>query len=174
MNLRSIVFLVVVSAIYATSAFAQTLAGAPGCGPANVKFEVTVAKASNTLPPPAAGNALVVFVQNSWDKNPEGTPLTRFGIDGAWVGAAQGDAYFSVPVAPGEHHVCSDWQAKFEKIGNPSGTAALHFTAEAGKTYFIGARYLFRSGLLGFRMLDSDEGQLLMAWSYVAASHVKK
>jgi hypothetical protein len=168
---RTIVFFLAVSGIAVVPARAQNV---PGCGPANVKFDVSLAKASDSIPAPGAGNAILVFVQNSWDKNPEGTPLTRFGIDGTWVGAAQGDAYFSVPVAPGEHHLCSNWQSKFGKIGDPRGTAALHFIAEPGKTYFVGARYLFQAGLVDFEMLDSDEAKLLMASSYSATSHLKK
>jgi hypothetical protein len=168
---RLIVLFLAVSGMVAMPAHAQ---GVAGCGPDKIKFDVMLDKVSGSVPAPSAGNALIVFVQNSWSKNAEGTPLTRFGIDGVWVGAAQGDAYFAVPVAPGEHHVCSNWQLKLEKIGDPRGTAALHFTAEAGKTYFVGARYLFQNGLVDFAILDSDEAQLLMAWSYAATSHEKK
>jgi hypothetical protein len=146
---------------------------APGCGPDKVKFEVTLAKPSDPAPAPELGKALVVFLQDSGSKYPEGTPLTQYGIDGAWVGAIQGDAYFSVSVAPGEHHLCSNWQSKLAHVGDPRATAALHFTAEAGKTYFFCTKYPVLD-LVWFDPLDSDEAHLLMATFLRATFRVKQ
>jgi len=170
MTMRASILVLSLALAAAARANAQS---APGCGPANAKFEVTIAKTSNPLPPPELGKALVVFMQDSGSKYAQGTPLTQFGIDGAWVGAAQGDAYFSVPVAPGEHHLCSNWQAKLSHVGDPRATAALHFTAEAGKTYFFGTKYIVQNGLVSFDPLDSDEAKLLMASFALATSRLK-
>jgi len=171
MVVRATVFALLLALALAAPVTAQV---APGCGPANVKFEVTITKTSNPLPAPEPGKALVVFVQDSGTKYAEGTPLTQFGIDGAWVGAAQGDAYFSVSVAPGEHHLCSNWQAKLVRVGDPRATAALHFTADAGHTYFFGTKYVVQNGLIWFDPLDNDEAKLLVASFALATSRLKK
>jgi hypothetical protein len=172
MAVRGSVFALLLALALAAPVTAQV---APGCGPAKVKFEVTLAKTSNPVPAPEPGKALVVFVQDSGTKEyAEGTPLTQFGIDGAWVGAAQGDAYFLVPVAPGEHHLCSNWQTKLMRLGDSRTTAALHFTAEAGETYFFGTKYIIQDGLVLFDPLDSDEAKLLITSFALATSHEKK
>lgn len=59
---------------------------------------------------------------------------TRWGLDGAWVGAGYRNSYFFFSVNPGDHHLCAGRQA----FSKPS--AALSFTAEAGKTYYFRTR----------------------------------
>jgi hypothetical protein len=39
-------------------------------------------------------------------------------------------------VEPGDHHLCTSVQSKFERLVR-SSTAAISFTAEAGKTYYF-------------------------------------
>jgi hypothetical protein len=56
---------------------------------------------------------------------------------------------------------------------DPRATAALHFTAEAGETYFFGTKYIIQDGLILFDPLDSDEAKLLIASFALATSHVK-
>ena len=63
-----------------------------------------------------------------------GTPPTRFGIDGTWVGANGYGSYFFFSVDPGDHYLCANVQAKTERAVK-SSAAARSFTAEAGKSY---------------------------------------
>ena len=110
------------------------------CGDDKVKFEV---KTEKDQPPPAApeaGKAQIVFVEDNAHMVAAFHYATvRFGLDGAWAGAAYGDSYFVVPVAPGEHHLCADWE------GNKRGVGTAAFTAEAGKVYYFAAK----AGLAG-------------------------
>ena len=172
MTLRSVVLLVVAATLCAMPARAQSM---PGCGPAKVKFDVVPDTAAAPVPPPDAGKASVVFIENSGDKYGHGAVTTLFGIDGNWIGAAHGESYFNVSVDPGEHHLCSYWQTRFIKLGDPVGTDALHLTAAAGKTYFFLTRFpAAPGGSVRFEPLDSDEAQLLMSTFRRVTSHVKK
>jgi len=116
-------------------AFATVLPDA--CGEDKVKFNVDRQKGQPAPGGPSSDKALVVFVEEI-DKNAPclGCAVTtRVGMDGAWVGANQGNSYFAVDVAPGEHHVCTDWQSAFGALKAKIGLTA--FTAEAGKTYYF-------------------------------------
>lgn len=75
--------------------------GAPGCGPYDVQFDVKTAENKNALPAPESGKALVVFLQDDARFGSRPRPTTRFGIDGAWVGATHSNSYFYVSVDPG-------------------------------------------------------------------------
>ncbi len=111
------------------------------CGNDAVKFDV---KTQNNQPAPAgpeAGKAQIVFIETldrTWMCLGCGTPSTRFGMDGAWVGANQGNSYFAIDVAPGEHHLCAGWQSVFGHLKQMVGLAS--FTAEAGKVYYFEAK----------------------------------
>jgi hypothetical protein len=127
------------------------------CGPKAARFTVQQAQGQ----PPAApesGKALVYFIQK------ETLPIyvTRVALDGAWVGVLQHDSYIFASVEPGEHHACVATQNR----KNP-GPELVHFTAEAGKTYY----YLVR-GIAGqygafatmlFSPADRDEALYLIA-----------
>jgi hypothetical protein len=123
-----------------------------------VKFEVKSDFDTAYAPKAEAGKALVYLIQDDRMYLVRPRPTTRWGIDGAWVGATQFDAYFAVSVAPGEHHLCAEWQ------GNDNAVSLAHFTAEAGKTYYFRATDVLvntletRSIWLG--PMDSDEGSL--------------
>ena len=106
------------------------------CGDDKVKFEVSRQKGA---PAPAAADpdkARIVFIE--WiDKSGSciGCQITtRVGLNGAWVGANQGNSYFTLDVAPGEQHVCTDWQSRFGRLKSKIGLTS--FPAEAGKTYY--------------------------------------
>ena len=107
------------------------------CGKDAVHFNVDTTKNSAPLAAPEAGRAQIVFIESleSSGMYLGGTPSTRFGIDGAWVGANKGNSYFVVSVAPGEHHLCVNWQSHVQGKNPPVGMSS--FTAEAGKTYFF-------------------------------------
>lgn len=143
--------------------------GAPGCGPANIKFDVETDRNQHTVPNPEPGKALVVFLQDDEHFGAVPRPTTRFGVDGAWVGATHKNSYFYVPINPGEHHLCASWQLR--EISNPDArpTAAAHFTAEAGKIYYFRARDVMILGSPGatgpdveLEPVDSDEAGVLL------------
>lgn len=128
------------------SAWAKDLPDA--CGDDTIHFHVTT-QSGQPLPDPVPGQARVVFIE-SVDRdfclgcNPI---TTRIAIDGAWVGADNNHSYFVADVAPGQHHVCADWQRLLDlKVHVDS------FNAEAGKTYFYLVRVTDRKeGLDGKR-----------------------
>lgn len=153
-------------------AFAQDNSlGAPGCGPSAVKLEVKTQAKPRSNPDPAAGKALIFFLQDDVKFGSRPRPTTRFGIDGTWVGATQANSYFFVEVDPGEHHLCANWQNRVSLITPTRSTAAAHFTAEAGKAYYFRALDVAitdHSGALvsepevKLEPLDSDEAAVLM------------
>jgi len=112
---------------------------AAGCGPNEVRFEVKTDKKQHPTTQPEAGKALVYVIGDTWDDHVAvhiGTPPTRFGIDGTWVGANGYRSYFFFSVEPGDHRLCTNVQAIIERVVK-SSTAARSFTAEAGKSYYF-------------------------------------
>jgi hypothetical protein len=117
------------------------------CGADDVEFNLTPASGLPASAPIPDGKARIVFIESydkpgvlhggGWGGGKNFT--TRFGMDGAWVGAAGGNNYFVVDVAPGEHKLCASVKGKKEYIGMDS------VTAEAGKTYYYDAKYSFES-----------------------------
>ncbi len=155
----------------AVSAFAQEASVVTAaCGP-KVDFEVQLDKSQHTLTPPEAGKARVYFIRDYGVVACLGScGTTKFGLDGAWAGAAQHNSYFSVSVEPGEHHVCADPSTSRQAV------ALAHFTAEAGMTYYFRMRSF--SGqyqqLWDFEAIDSDEGKYLIATYPLSVSHPRR
>lgn len=159
----------------------------PGCGPANIKFDVTTTKSHQASPPLESGKALVYFLQDDLDYDSRPRPTTRFGIDGGWVGATHANSYFYVSVDPGDHHLCANWQS-FVGFATKRSTAAAHFTAEAGKTYYFRAQNITKMDHSGgehdvesvrlaeivLEPLDPDEAQVLMHSFSLSSSHTRK
>jgi hypothetical protein len=142
---------------------------AAGCGPAATGFSVKVDKNQHVITQPAPGKALVyVIAQESPDDSYNiGDITTRVGLNGTWVGANYGESYLSFSLAPGQHHVCVDWQSDLASRQQLSGAAEL--TAEAGKTYYF-RTWILPSGLAGGRrerlwleQVDSAAGLLLLS-----------
>lgn len=157
----------------------------PGCGPANVKFDITTTKQLPAAPAAQTGKALVYFLQDDLKYDAVPRPTTRFGIDGTWVGATHGNSYFYVFVDPGEHHICANWQSDrtgLSWIGSKRSTAAAQFTAEAGKTYYFRARDIARvddnrivtEPEVVLSPLDPDEAQVVMNTFAFSSSHQRK
>jgi len=171
--------------LVASSLFPATQAnplGAPGCGPTNIEFDVKTNGKQHTAPGPEAGKALIVFLQDDVKFGTRPRPTTRFGIDGTWVGATHANSFFYVSVDPGERHLCANWQSPVRLIPTRP-TAAAHFTAEAGKTYYYRAKdiaYTDRNGaVIGepevkLEPLDEDEAKVLMSSFALSESHPKK
>jgi hypothetical protein len=160
--------------------------GAPGCGPADVQFDVKTDNGKHATPAPDRGKVLIIFMQDDAEFDSTPRPTTRFGMDGAWVGATHANSYFYVSVAPGEHHLCASWQSGISLNTSALPTAASHFTAEAGKTYYFLARDYARSDHSVFldsggffaevtlEPVDTDEAQVLMNSFAFSSSHAKK
>ena len=146
-----------------------------GCGPESETFSVKTDSTQHPMTQPDSGKALVYFLEDDDEVAGPNNPTTRMGIDGAWVGANQGDSYFYVNVAPGEHHLCADWQ-KAILLHNAREAAALHFTAQAGGIYFFRVRSYWSGDKsdIKFRADDSDEAQLLMSRYAFSTSKPKK
>lgn len=177
----SVVVLLFASA-FGSSTQANSL-GAPGCGPADVQFDVKTDGANHAAPAPEPGKALIVFLQDDGKFGSRPRPTTRFGIDGNWVGATHANSFLYVSIDPGEHHLCANWQNRVVLIGPTRSTAAAHFTAEAGQTYYFRARDVAITDHGGavvsepevkLEPVDSDEALVLMNSFASSASHAKK
>ncbi len=140
-----------------------------GCGDNKVEFRVDVIP-TPTLPPLVEGKARVYFLEKYNKPMLSSTILTRFGVDGKWVGATRHNSYFFVDVMPGEHKLCGSVKGKRDLLG----MMTLH--AEAGKTYYWEANYALIFGAVqvtatpngtsthrpshtdtGFDLVDDDE-----------------
>jgi hypothetical protein len=141
------------------------MAGSPGCGDPNAKFEVRTDSAQHPAQPDP-GKAQVYFIQDDSNFASFPKPTTRAGLDGKWVGATHGNSYLSFSIDPGVHHLCASWQFAVI-LGKGHMTAALHFTAEPGGVYYFRVKNtFFRSDTsaitdIALNPLDSDEGQVL-------------
>lgn len=108
------------------------------CGADKVKFDVETKKGLPGPVPPAEGKAQIIFIETVINTGfLFGGPgyTTRFGLDGAWVGAAKNNSYFTMDIAPGKHHLCSSVQADGNAPKDMIGLTS--FTAEAGKVYYL-------------------------------------
>jgi hypothetical protein len=160
------------------SAFAQQEPGsaASACGRRRASFEVKLDETQHTQAEPETGKALVYFIQDVGVVNClGGCFLTRFGLDGAWVGAVQHNSYFSVSVEPGEHHVCASPQSHFADKYASVRLALSHFTAEAGKVYYFRTRSFGSQNQQLFDMdaIDGDQAKYLIASYPLSVSHAK-
>lgn len=157
---------------------APGMLGAPGCGDAAAKFEVRSSKGQHP-DHPAAGKAMVFVIEDDSNFNSFPKPTTRVGLDGAWIGATHGNSYLFFPVDPGVHHLCASWQTTVI-VGEGHQTAAAHFTADAGETYYFEVKDKYIMGDAGrlsdmsLAPLDSDEGQVLVTRFELSTSHQKK
>lgn len=118
------------------AARAQDAAGAPGCGGDKEHFDVKTTKSQHPEANGETGKAVVYFLQDDREFESTPKPTVRMGIDGKWIGATHGTSYTMTTVEPGEHHLCASWQS-IVGIGMGRDSGALHFTAEAGKAYFL-------------------------------------
>ena len=123
-----------IALLFASPAFAQDSTvnplAAAGCGANEIHFDVKTDKKQHPTAQPDAGKALVYVIGAAWSDYAEvhiGTPPTRFGIDGTWVGANGYRSYFFFPVEPGDHRLCTSAQSKFERVVK-SSAAATSFT----------------------------------------------
>jgi hypothetical protein len=185
MKSRLLVALLSASLLAALQARAKTILP-DACGDDSVKFDVSTQKSQPPPAPPVDGKAQIVFIETLDGCFGCGTPTSRFGMDGAWVGANKGSSYFTMDIAPGEHHLCTDWQSVFGKLKQKVGLTS--FTAEAGKVYYYEAKVTMIAHQYGFGpnssrevdkdlvfgQLSDDEGKYRVKASAVAASKPSK
>jgi hypothetical protein len=159
---------------------AQAALSAAGCGANDVQFDVKTDKKQHPTAQPDAGKALVYVIGDSWFDNVAihiGTPPTRFGLDGKWVGANGYKSYFFFQVEPGDHRLCTNIQSSSQRKVQ-SFTAAASFTAEAGKFYYFRTKSPDRSdsgeGGLKLVPVDPAEAQVLLAATAFSTFHLKK
>ena len=110
------------------------------CGDDKVTFDVKTEKDQPAPAPPADGKAQIVFIETqdkTWGCLGCGTPATRFGMDGAWVGANHGDSYFTRRQSRRASIISVlRWQSVLRTDqARCVGMASL--TAEAGKVYYF-------------------------------------
>jgi Protein of unknown function (DUF2846). len=169
-------------AAVATLAFAQTSpstqAVAPGCGDKKIKWDVRTDRSKHPIAKPETGKALVYFLQDDANFQSKPAPTTRFGLNGAWVGATQSNAYFYVAIDPGEQHLCAGWQS-WVSLATGHTSAADHFTAEAGKSCFFIVRDYYvnhEHGPASMKLepINSDEAELLMTKFGFSTSQARK
>jgi hypothetical protein len=164
----------------ASTAFAQNAstitAVASGCGTVDIKFDVKTEKSQHPSAQPEPGKAVIYFVEDDTQFQSRPLPITRIGLNGNWVGANHGNSYFYLTVEPGEHHLCANWQS-FVGFGAHHQSAAAHFTAEAGQSYYFTVKNTWLREVMIMKMalepLDSDEGQLLASRFAFSSSHAK-
>jgi len=164
-----------IALLCAVSATAQTKPAAPtsSCGPGNVSYKVKLDDSHQTEAQLAPGKALVYFIHDAGYSGPLlGYPTTKIGVDGAWAGATHGNSYFSIAVEPGEHHVCATLQTSIYS----SRAEFMHFSAEAGKTYYFRSQLITSREveMLELEQVDGDEGQYLTAMYPLSISQPKK
>jgi hypothetical protein len=168
---------------FASPALAQDSAAnalaAAGCGANSIHFDVKTNKKQHPTAQPGPGEALVYVIGAAWSDYVAfhiGTPPTRFGVDGTWVGANGYRSYFFFPIEPGDHRLCISAQSKIQSVVH-SSTAAISFTAEAGKAYYFRTKSpALENSNAGIKLeaVDPAEAQVLIAGTAFSTSHLKK
>ncbi|HET6175402.1 MAG TPA: DUF2846 domain-containing protein [Candidatus Sulfotelmatobacter sp.] len=170
----SVLFLLAATALAQNASTSSAVA--PGCGTADTKFEVKTDKSQHPAVQPEPQKAVIYFVEDDTQFQSRPLPLTRIGVDGTWVGANHGNSYFYLAVDPGEHHLCANWQS-FVGFGANHQSAAAHFTAEAGQSYYFTVKNTWLREVMIMKIelepLDSDQGQLLASRFAFSNSHAK-
>lgn len=141
------------------------------CGNEKVSFDIELQKGA-PAPAAEASKGQVIFLEKS-EKPPaigcisagvSCNDVTRFGVDGAWVGATKGNSYVSVSLEPGLHHLCA-------VLGKEIHAEPL--TVEAGHAYYFQVEYKAEGRQYGtarepnyqieknvrFSILNEDEGR---------------
>jgi hypothetical protein len=172
-----------IALLFASPAFAQDSTvnplAAAGCGPNEIHFDVKTDKNQHPTAQPDPGKALVYVIGAAWSDYVAvhvGTPPTRFGIDGTWVGANGYRSYFFFPVEPGDHRLCTTFQSKF-KGAVKSSAAATSFRAEPGKTYYFRTKspeHANSYGGIKLVPIDPAEAQVLISSTAFSTFRLKK
>lgn len=157
------------------------------CGNEKVSFEIQLQKNPPAPAAPEAGKAQIVFIEKS-EKPPaigclsagvSCNDVTRFGVDGVWVGATKGNSYVPIAIEPGVHHLCA-------VVGKE--VHAEPVSAEAGHAYYFQVEYAAEGRQYGtakdpnyqveknvrFSMLNEDEGKYRIKASALSVAIPKR
>lgn len=174
--------------VLVSCAFAQDhvaiSAAQSACGPAQINFSATTDVSQHPTPQPDPDKALVFVVEDlgqcvdcavnrSLIADVSGA-IVKVGADGSWMGATRGNSYLFFAVAPGEHHLCFNWQSRMSE--RAPAFAMSNLNAEAGKSYYFRARLFPGEADFSFDLdqVSSDQGRYLVASSPVSVSRPKK
>ncbi len=156
---------------------AQRAALPSSCGDEKAIVSVAAHGRGSVPAPPEFGKAKAVFIERA-DKGTVPV-ITRVALDGTWLGGNQGNSYFELTVAPGEHHVCVDWELPHRYIKEAAAFDV--FTAEPGKIYYflVNVGWIHNPGedpymTLQLSPANGDEGQYLVLNSKVSTLSIKK
>jgi hypothetical protein len=182
MKPRFVLFILSLCIVPSIQTQAATLPDA--CGNDKVKFDITLQKNAPAPSAPEPGKGQIIFIETSKKPPAMGcmgrcNNLTRYGVDGAWVGATKDNSYFPLSLDPGEHHLCA-------VLGKDVDAEAL--TVEAGKVYYFEVKYDAEgtqygtpdkpnyqvSKNVGFSLLKEDEGKYRVKASDLSTAVAKK
>jgi hypothetical protein len=177
--MKNLLFLMLLTSLALGEDQATALRIAAGCGPDDAQFDVKTDKQHHPVGQPEPGKALVyLFSDTELDNFPGiqiGGVVTRVGADGTWVGADNLKSYFFFSVDPGNHRLCTSQQSKLEST-RINTSAALSFTAEAGRVYYFRTRTperRLRHEEVELRTVDPAQAQLLIGTSAFSTSRKK-
>jgi hypothetical protein len=174
MTTRFAVLLLCASLLPAVQSLAKSKTILPdACGDDSIQFDAKEEKDNPALTVPDDSKALIVFIETMpGERMMQST--TRFGIDGAWVGATKNTSYFTRSVSPGEHNLCASMQSAPSRE-KKAFTHVASLTAEPGKVYYFEAQIATANILsLDFAQLSEAEGKYrVKAWKF-ATSKPKK
>jgi hypothetical protein len=153
------------------------------CGDDKVKFDIKLQSDAPAPSDPAPGKAQIFFIESSKKPMALGCMgrcgnFTRYGMDGAWVGATKDNSYFVLSLDPGVHHLCA-------VRGKEIYAEAL--TVDAGKAYYFQVNYNAEGTQYGdsnhpnyqiksnvdFSLLTEDKGKYLVKVSDLSTATPK-
>ena len=181
MKINFLLLLIALSVLSSRQAWAGKLPDA--CGDDKVKFDIKLQKGPPVPSAPAEGKAQIFFVESSQKPMALGCMgrcgnFTKYGVDGAWVGATKDNSYFLLSLDPGEHHLCA-------LQGKQIYAEAL--TVEMGKAYYFQVNYNAEGTQYGdsqhpnyqikshvdFSLLSEDKGKYLVKVSDLSTTTMK-
>lgn len=171
---RYALLLLCASLLTVSPALAKSKAILPGgCGDDAVEFLAKQEKGSPAFAGPAVGKAMIVLVETAPDEQRMQTTI-RFGVDGAWVGAAKGDSYFTFNIDPGDHKLCASMQSA-QSNTKEAFTQVASFTAKAGMVYYFESQITTAStpALDLSQLSDTDGIYRLKNWQFVTSKPKK-
>lgn len=146
------------------------------CGPIGDHLKVNAENVKSLLTQPEPGKALVYVIEDDGVANRiiGGNITWRVGLDGSWVAALNRHSpYATFSVAPGEHHLCVNWQSSLDFLAKATNLA--HLDVEADKTYYFRIRKWESQTevFVDLSAVDSDQAKLLLALQPAIAKNKK-
>ena len=124
----------VLFSLVASVAHARAAETSGACGADGAQYSVKLLKHHPLTEATSADATRIVFIQTT-DGDFSGDPVTRFAVDGSWVGANKGDSYFAIDVPAGTHKICSTRQGSTND--DPERVHTETVNVATGKTVFV-------------------------------------